>query len=79
MDNKSWSVALKEWNSKTQRPFRYAIPLKGSPENLLIREMMKGKKFRLRTLEPNRSYEETNDQHIFNLIKGAEEYLRKEK
>lgn len=74
-----WKQALKEWNDKTQRPFRYSIPLKKSPENLLIREMMSGKKFRLKKLEPSRVYEETNDQHILDLIKGAEMYLKKEK
>jgi hypothetical protein len=75
----TWGQALKEWNDKTQRPYRYAIPLKGSPENLLLREMMAGKKFRLRKIEPTKVYEEVNDEMILDTIRQAEQYVKKSK
>lgn len=72
-----WGQALKEWNEKTQSPYRWAVPKKGTIENQMIREMMKGKKFRLRTMEPNRVFEEVNDDYIMNIIKQAEMFLNK--
>lgn len=67
-----WKDALKEWNEKTQYPFRWSVPRKGTPENDMIREMMKGKKYRLRTYEPQRVYEEVNDDILLNWLKLAE-------
>jgi len=72
----SWRDALKEWNDKTQKPYRYSVPLKGSPENVMIKQMMKGKKFRLRPYEPQRVYEEVDDKSILDLIRQAEEMLK---